>query len=75
MHCLSCRYNNKTYRIDDIAWDHTPNNTFKKGDKDVSFKSYYKAVGVIHPGEALFFKEHFSMFDLKMFNYASISNA
>uniref|UniRef100_A0A3Q3ND39 Piwi-like RNA-mediated gene silencing 1 n=1 Tax=Labrus bergylta TaxID=56723 RepID=A0A3Q3ND39_9LABR len=37
------KYNNKTYRIDDIAWDHTPNNTFKKGDTDISFKNYYKA--------------------------------
>ncbi|KAK3566050.1 hypothetical protein QTP86_025034, partial [Hemibagrus guttatus] len=35
------KYNNKTYRIDDIAWDHTPNNTFKKGDTDISFKEYY----------------------------------
>ena len=39
------RYNNKTYRIDDIAWDHTPNNTFKRGDADTSFKNYYKTVG------------------------------
>uniref|UniRef100_UPI0037E74F43 piwi-like protein 1 isoform X2 n=1 Tax=Semicossyphus pulcher TaxID=241346 RepID=UPI0037E74F43 len=36
------KYNNKTYRIDDIAWDHTPNNTFKRGDSDISFKNYYK---------------------------------
>uniref|UniRef100_A0A8B9HVV6 Piwi-like protein 1 n=1 Tax=Astyanax mexicanus TaxID=7994 RepID=A0A8B9HVV6_ASTMX len=36
------KYNNKTYRIDDIAWDHTPNNTFKRGDADISFKDYYK---------------------------------
>ncbi|XP_070689583.1 piwi-like protein 1 [Pempheris klunzingeri] len=36
------KYNNKTYRIDDIAWDHTPNNTFKRGDTDISFKNYYK---------------------------------
>ncbi|KAM9743859.1 piwi-like protein 1 isoform 1-T4 [Menidia menidia] len=36
------KYNNKTYRIDDIAWDHTPNNTFKKGDTEISFKNYYK---------------------------------
>ncbi|TSO88073.1 Piwi-like protein 1 [Bagarius yarrelli] len=35
------KYNNKTYRVDDIAWDHTPNNTFKKGDTDISFKEYY----------------------------------
>ncbi|XP_041792667.1 piwi-like protein 1 [Chelmon rostratus] len=36
------KYNNKTYRIDDIAWDHTPSNTFKRGDTDISFKDYYK---------------------------------
>lgn len=42
------RYNNKTYRIDDIAWDHTPNNTFKRGDADISFKNYYKTVCVMH---------------------------
>ncbi|XP_029016531.1 piwi-like protein 1 [Betta splendens] len=36
------KYNNKTYRVDDIAWDHTPRNTFKRGDVDISFKSYFK---------------------------------
>ncbi|XP_056138266.1 piwi-like protein 1 isoform X3 [Lampris incognitus] len=36
------KYNNKTYRIDDIAWDHTPNNTFTKGEGKISFKNYYK---------------------------------
>ncbi|XP_035247058.1 piwi-like protein 1 [Anguilla anguilla] len=36
------KYNNKTYRIDEIAWDHNPRNTFKKGDKEISFKEYYK---------------------------------
>uniref|UniRef100_A0A8C7CIJ1 Piwi-like RNA-mediated gene silencing 1 n=1 Tax=Oncorhynchus kisutch TaxID=8019 RepID=A0A8C7CIJ1_ONCKI len=40
------KYNNKTYRIDDIAWDHTPNNTFKRGDSDISFKDYYKQYGL-----------------------------
>ncbi|KAK9522441.1 hypothetical protein VZT92_018908 [Zoarces viviparus] len=36
------KYNNKTYRIDDIAWDQTPNNTFTRADEDISFKDYYK---------------------------------
>lgn len=36
------QYNNKTYRIDGIAWDHTPINTFKRGDDDISFKDYYE---------------------------------
>uniref|UniRef100_A0A8C8E4F1 Piwi-like RNA-mediated gene silencing 1 n=1 Tax=Oryzias sinensis TaxID=183150 RepID=A0A8C8E4F1_9TELE len=38
------KYNNKTYRIDDIAWDHTPKNTFTRGDADISFMNYYKTV-------------------------------
>ncbi|CAF90296.1 unnamed protein product, partial [Tetraodon nigroviridis] len=36
------KYNNRTYRIDDIAWDHTPSNTFKRGAADISFKDYYR---------------------------------
>ncbi|XP_061907071.1 piwi-like protein 1 [Entelurus aequoreus] len=36
------KYNNKTYKIDGIAWDQTPNNTFTRGDTDISFKNYYK---------------------------------
>ncbi|XP_074526370.1 piwi-like protein 1 [Halichoeres trimaculatus] len=36
------KYNNKTYRIDEIAWDHTPKNTFKRGGTDITFKNYYK---------------------------------
>ncbi|XP_034451144.1 piwi-like protein 1 [Hippoglossus hippoglossus] len=36
------KYNNKTYKIDDIAWDHTPNNTFTRGDKEITFRNYYK---------------------------------
>ncbi|XP_059194229.1 piwi-like protein 1 [Centropristis striata] len=36
------KYNNKTYRVDEIAWDHTPNNTFTRRDKEISFKNYYK---------------------------------
>jgi aubergine-like protein len=36
------RYNNKSYRVDDIDFDQKPTNTFKKGDKDVSYADYYK---------------------------------
>ncbi|TNM90204.1 hypothetical protein fugu_004438 [Takifugu bimaculatus] len=36
------KYNNKTYRIDDIAWDHTPSNTFTRGETNISFRDYYK---------------------------------
>lgn len=37
------RYNNRTYRIDDIDWNKSPNSTFStRGDEVISFKSYYK---------------------------------
>nr|XP_002130577.2 piwi-like protein 2 [Ciona intestinalis] len=37
------RYNNKNYRVDDIAWDMTPSSSFtnSKGDK-LTFVEYYK---------------------------------
>ncbi|XP_061421204.1 piwi-like protein 2 isoform X2 [Lethenteron reissneri] len=37
------RYNNRTYRIDDIAWDKTPKSTFlNSAGKTMSFVEYYK---------------------------------
>ena len=37
------RYNNKTYRIDDISFDRTPQSTFQMADGTaVSFSDYYK---------------------------------
>uniref|UniRef100_A0A8D0H2I2 Piwi like RNA-mediated gene silencing 1 n=1 Tax=Sphenodon punctatus TaxID=8508 RepID=A0A8D0H2I2_SPHPU len=37
------KYNNKTYRVDDIDWESNPNNTFKKSDgSEISFVDYYK---------------------------------
>lgn len=36
------RYNNKTYRIDDIAWETHPSATFQKGGNEMSFMDYYK---------------------------------
>ncbi|XP_013382739.1 piwi-like protein 2 [Lingula anatina] len=38
------RYNNKTYRIDDIAWEKNPEDKFStsKGE-DISFMNYYKS--------------------------------
>ncbi|CAI5797278.1 Uncharacterized protein PODLI_1B036701 [Podarcis lilfordi] len=37
------RYNNKTYRVDDIDWDSNPQASFKKGDgTEISFMDYYK---------------------------------
>jgi chemotaxis protein histidine kinase CheA len=36
------RYNNRTYRIDDIAWDKTPKSKFQKKDNtEVSYMEYY----------------------------------
>lgn len=38
------RYNNKTYRIDDIAWDQNPTNTFPlKNGGVISYVEYYKS--------------------------------
>uniref|UniRef100_A0A8C3ILA1 Piwi like RNA-mediated gene silencing 1 n=1 Tax=Chrysemys picta bellii TaxID=8478 RepID=A0A8C3ILA1_CHRPI len=37
------KYNNKTYRVDDIDWDSNPKCTFKKADgSEISFVDYYK---------------------------------
>ncbi|XP_030750694.1 piwi-like protein Siwi [Sitophilus oryzae] len=36
-------YNNKTYRIDDVAFDQTPNSTFKKRDgSEISYRKYFE---------------------------------
>ena len=37
------RYNNKTYRIDDVSFTETPLSTFQAKDRQVSYKEYYKA--------------------------------
>ncbi|NXM66782.1 PIWL1 protein, partial [Serilophus lunatus] len=37
------RYNNRTYRIDDINWDGNPMGTFRKSDgSEITFMEYYK---------------------------------
>nr|XP_056714838.1 piwi-like protein 4 [Euleptes europaea] len=37
------RYNNKTYRVDDIEWSVKPTDTFKKRDgTEISYEDYYK---------------------------------
>ncbi|XP_026899848.2 piwi-like protein 1 isoform X5 [Acinonyx jubatus] len=37
------KYNNKTYRVDDIDWDQNPKSTFKKADgSEISFLEYYR---------------------------------
>ena len=39
------RYNNKTYRVDDIAFDQSPQTTFEMADgSKVSFVDYYRYV-------------------------------
>jgi len=48
------RYNNRTYRVDDVMWDMNPRNTFEKRTGEyVSYISYYSAVhGIdIHEGD------------------------
>ena len=42
------RYNNRTYRIDDIAWDKNPKSTFMDHTgKNISFVEYYQLV-IVH---------------------------
>ncbi|XP_018059690.1 PREDICTED: protein argonaute-3 [Atta colombica] len=36
------RYNNKTYRIDDVAFNKTPTDTFFKNGEQISYIDYYK---------------------------------
>ena len=41
------RYNNKTYRIDDIDWESTPQSTFKLfSGQEITFMDYYKKVSL-----------------------------
>jgi hypothetical protein len=35
------RHNNKTHRIDDVAFDMTPNSTFTMKDTKITFREYY----------------------------------
>ena len=41
---LRSRYNNETYRIDDIDWDRSPMSTFDKTGEQVSLVQYYRCV-------------------------------
>ena len=37
------RYNNKTYRIDDIAWDKSPKDTFvSHSGEEITYIDYYQ---------------------------------
>ena len=46
--CLSLvRYNNKTYRIDDIDWQSNPQGTFKlHSGEEITYMDYYKKVSL-----------------------------
>lgn len=41
-HVVLTRYNNKTYRIDDIDFTKNPKATFLKGDTEVNYCEYYQ---------------------------------
>ena len=36
------RYNNKTYKIDDIVWEYTPTSTFNYRSGEITYVDYYK---------------------------------
>ncbi|XP_074155674.1 piwi-like protein 1 isoform X2 [Sminthopsis crassicaudata] len=36
------KHNNRTYRVDGIDWNQTPQSTFKKDGSDISFLDYYR---------------------------------
>lgn len=36
------KYNNRTYRLDDIDWTKSPLTTFKFKERDITFAEYYK---------------------------------
>lgn len=40
------KYNNKTYRIDDVDFNITPASTFKKNNVETSIQQYYKDVSI-----------------------------
>jgi len=45
-----CRYNNKTYRIDDIDFKTSPMTKFKmRNNEEITFVDYYKKVSGFAP--------------------------
>lgn len=57
------KYNNKTYRIDEISFDVSPTHTFKMRDADVSYIDYYKVSVFFFISELLFVDIHHTNFD------------
>jgi len=46
------KYNNKTYTVDDIAWDKHPTDTFEKADgSKITYKEYYATAYENAPGD------------------------
>lgn len=39
---VTTRYNNKSYRVDDIVFDKNPTHTFTHGNSEISYVDYYK---------------------------------
>lgn len=39
-------YNNKTYRVDDVSWDVSPQATFKMRDEQICYMDYYQKVSL-----------------------------
>jgi hypothetical protein len=37
-------YNKKTYRVDDISWESSPESTFRMKDEDITYLDYYYKV-------------------------------
>lgn len=37
-------YNKKTYRVDDVAWNASPQSTFKMKEENISYLDYYYKV-------------------------------
>jgi len=44
---LFYRYNNKTYRVDDIEWKMKPHDTFDQRGTQISYKEYFQKVKLI----------------------------
>lgn len=39
-------YNKKTYSVDDVTWEETPESTFRMKDENISYVDYYKKVRI-----------------------------
>ena len=56
-HVVLTRYNNKTYRVDDIDFNQNPKSTFMKGKTEMNFCDYYNrnySINIKELGQPLF---------------------